>query len=296
MFQQLADGVWKDREVHLPVFPSESTRFRVRRSVWIFVFLVPWAVALVLFTVESGPVFLLCLAAVAPAAAVTMFAARWLAPRASRSWTTSLLALAWGAGGSVLLATFLVPWLAERTMYVDDQGVLRETIPTTWVLTPIVEEVGKAVGVLVIVLLARRFGFRGVLFGAMVGALVGVGFAWVEDASAVAADIAANDLGYGVVTWIVRTATFPTHAALTIWTGAALGLAMESRRAWTRPLLALAGLAVAVVTHGAINYANLAGATDQASFMAALATAFCWIVVSAVLAVTLRLVLTRRRP
>ncbi|RUQ06041.1 PrsW family intramembrane metalloprotease [Microbacterium sp. HSID17254] len=222
------------------------------------------------------------------------FVARWIAPRGARSWTSSLLAVAWGAGAAVLLATGIGAWSAEQAMYVDDQGILREAIPTMWVLTPVVEEVGKGLGVLLILLLARRIGLRGVLFGAMVGALVGVGFAAVEDASAIAADIAANDLGSGIATWIVRTLTFPTHAALAIWTGAALGLALDARRAWSRPLLALAGLLVAIGAHGAINYGNVAGATDQASFFMALGTAFGWIVVSMILAVTLRLVLTRR--
>jgi len=280
--------------VHSAVVPSETVRLPVRRSVVLAVFLLPLALAIVLFTLESGPVFLLCLAAVLPAAAVTMFAARWIAPRTSRSWTSSLLAVAWGAGAAVLLATGIGAWSAEQAMYVDDQGILREAIPTMWVLTPVVEEVGKGLGVLIVLLLARRLGLRGVLFGAMVGALVGVGFAAVEDASAIAADIAANDLGSGIVTGIVRILTFPTHAALTIWTGAALGLALDAPRAWTRPLLALAGLLVAIGAHGAINYGNVAGATDQASFFTALGTAFGWILVSTVLAVTLRLVRTRR--
>ncbi|WP_101847905.1 PrsW family glutamic-type intramembrane protease [Zhihengliuella sp. ISTPL4] len=277
------------------IVPSETVPFSERRSVVLAVFLVPLVLAILLFTIDFGAVFLLCLAAVVPAAVVTMFAARWLAPRGARSWASSLLALAWGAGAAVLLATAVGAWSSEQAVYVDDRGILREAIPTLWVSTPVVEEVGKGLGVLLVLLLARRLGLRGVLFGAMVGALVGVGFAAVEDASAIAADIAANDLGSGVATWIVRTLTFPTHAALTIWTGAALGLALDARRAWSRPLLALAGLLVAIGAHGAINYGNVAGATDQASFFASLGTAFGWIVVSTVLAVTLRLVLTRRR-
>ncbi|MPT13483.1 MAG: PrsW family intramembrane metalloprotease [Microbacterium sp.] len=108
------------------------------------------------------------------------FVARWIAPRGARSWTSSLLAVAWGAGAAVLLATGIGAWSAEQAMYVDDQGILREAMPTMWVLTPVVEEVGKGLGVLLILLLARRIGLRGVLFGAMVGALVGVGFAAVE--------------------------------------------------------------------------------------------------------------------
>lgn len=281
--------------MHSAVVPSETVPFLARCPVVLAAFLLPLALAIVLFTIETGPVFLLCLAAVLPAAAVTMFAARWIAPRRARSWASSLLAVAWGAGAAVLLAAAIGAWSSEQAIYVDDQGIVREAIPTMWVLTPVVEEVGKGLGVLLILLLARRIGLRGVLFGAMVGALVGVGFAAVEDASAIAAEIAANDPGSGIATWIVRTLTFPTHAALTIWTGAALGLALDARRAWSRPLLAVAGLLVAIGAHGAINYGNVAGATDQASFFTSLGTAFGWIVVSTVLAVTLRLVLTRRR-
>lgn len=281
--------------MHSAVVPSETVPFLARRPVVLAAFLLPLALAIVLFTIETGPVFLLCLAAVLPAAAVTMFAARWIAPRRARSWASSLLAVAWGAGAAVLLAAAIGAWSSEQAIYVDDQGIVREAVPTMWVLTPIVEEIGKGLGVLLVLLLARRLGLRGVLFGAMVGALVGVGFAAVEDASAIAAEIAANDPGFGIATWIVRTLTFPTHAALTIWTGAALGLALDARRAWTRPLLAVAGLLVAIGAHGAINYGNVAGATDQASFFTSLGTAFGWIVVSTVLAVTLRLVLTRRR-
>ncbi|WP_217583462.1 PrsW family glutamic-type intramembrane protease [Microbacterium sp. GbtcB4] len=281
--------------MHSAVVPSETVPFLARRPVVLAAFLLPLALAIVLFTIETGPVFLLCLAAVLPAAAVTMFAARWIAPRRARSWASSLLAVAWGAGAAVLLAAAIGAWSSEQAIYVDDQGIVREAVPTMWVLTPIVEEIGKGLGVLLVLLLARRLGLRGVLFGAMVGALVGVGFAAVEDASAIAAEIAANDPGSGIATWIVRTLTFPTHAALTIWTGAALGLALDARRAWTRPLLAVAGLLVAIGAHGAINYGNVAGATDQASFFTSLGTAFGWIVVSTVLAVTLRLVLTRRR-
>lgn len=281
--------------MHAAVVSSDTVPFWARRAVVLSVFLLPLALSILLFTIESGPLFLLCLAAVLPAAAVTMLAARWLAPRGARSWRSSLLASAWGAGAAVLLATGIGSAITGQTMYVDDQGIAREAVPTSWVVTPIVEEIGKGVGVLLVLLLARRLGLRGVLFGAMVGALVGVGFAAVEDAAMIASDIAVTDLGHGVVTWIVRMATFPTHAALTVWTGAALALALDARRAWSRPLLALAGLLVAIGAHGAINHGNIAGATDQASFFMALGTAFGWILVSTVLAMTLRLVLTRRR-
>lgn len=275
---------------------TDSTPFWMRPSVVFVAFFAALLGAVLLFNGDSGPVFLLCLAAVTPAAVVTMFAARWVAPRGLRAWTPSLLAMTWGAGGAALIAAWAGAWASDAVVYVDDQNVLREAIPSSWVLTPLVEELAKGVGVLAVLLLARRSGRGGVLFGAMVGALVGVGFGWIEDAAAIASDIAANDLGYGIGTWIVRTATAPTHAAFTIWTGAACGLAMTVRQRSVRPLIALAGFAVACVAHGAVNHANLAGFSDQSSFFAALLTAFGWVALTTVAAITARLLLTRPRP
>lgn len=272
------------------IITTDPARPWARPSVVFAAFLAALLGAVLLFSGDSGPVLLVCLVAVAPATVVTMFAARWLAPRGLRAWTPTVLAVVWGAGGAALLAAWGGAWVSDVVVYVDDENVLREAIPSSWVLTPLVEELAKGVGVLAVLLLARRAGLRGVLFGAMVGALVGVGFGWIEDAAAIASDIATNDLGYGIGTWIVRTATAPTHAAFTIWTGAACGLAMAMRRRWARPLIALAGFAVACVAHGAVNHANLTG------FGVALLTAFGWVALTAAVAVTARLLLTRPRP
>jgi hypothetical protein len=49
------------------------------------------------------------------------------------------------------------------------------------------------------------------------------------------------------------------------------------------------------VAHGAVNHANLAGFSDQSSFVAALLTAFGWVALTTVAAITARLLLTRPR-
>jgi RsiW-degrading membrane proteinase PrsW (M82 family) len=242
-----------------------------------------WAVGLVLLP---------CLLVVAPAAGVTTLAARWLDRWEAPTWTTSGLAIAWGAGGAVLLASWIGGWLADEVVYVDDRGILQEHVPLSWVVIPVVEELAKALGLATLMVMRSRLG--GLLAGALAGASVGVGFGWVEDASFIAADIDASGLAYGVGTWIVRTLTSPTHAALTVWTGAAFAIAMDSPRMWVRVLVAPAGLVIACLAHGVINYANLYGASDQASFFAALFTASGWIFVVTVVAVIARQVMTHR--
>ena len=263
--------------------------------------LLVFALTVALFTWQDGSIRLICLAAVTPAAVVTMFAARWLDRRNRPTWSSTVLAIAWGAGGAVLIATWGGSWLAQAVVYIDAQGMLQERIPSTWVLTPLVEEGAKALGVVLVMLAVGRSrfggvfggGFGGVLGGAMIGALVGVGFGWFEDAAAIATDITANDPGYGIGTWIVRTLTSPTHAAFTIWTGAGIGLAMSVRRLWAGPLIAIAGFAIAYIAHGAVNHANLVGDTDMVSFFTALATAAGWVLLTAVIAVVARQWLTR---
>ena len=256
--------------------------------------LLVFALTVALFTWQDGSVLLLSLAAVTPAAVVTMFAARWLDRKDRPGWAPTVIALAWGAGGAVLLATWGGSWLAEAVVYIDAQGALRERIASTWVLTPLVEETAKAIGVLLVILAVGRSRFGGVLGGAMIGALVGVGFGWFEDAAAIATDTVANDLGYGIGTWIVRTLTSPTHAAFTIWTGAGIGLAMTVRRRWARPVVAISGFTIACIAHGAVNHANLVGSSPMASFITALATAAGWVLVTVVIAVAARLWVTRR--
>src|SRR5262245_64445386 len=115
---------------------------------------------------------------------------------------------------------------------------------------PIVEEIGKVVGVLVIFWLLRTE-FHNVRDGIVYGALVGVGFNWFEAALYVAQGYAETGVApYGLQLG-GRYALFGLggHAMSTGIFGAFLGIAMQSHRRWIRIVAPIAGLVLAIAAH-----------------------------------------------
>ena len=110
---------------------------------------------------------------------------------------------------------------------------------------PIVEEIAKALGVLLIFWLLRAE-FDNMRDGFVYGALVGLGFNWFEAALYVAQGYAE----YGVAPYGLqlggRYALFGLggHAMFTGIFGAFLGLAIQTRRRWLRILAPIIGIAL----------------------------------------------------
>jgi hypothetical protein len=115
---------------------------------------------------------------------------------------------------------------------------------------PIVEEIAKAVGVLVIFRLLRPE-FHNVRDGIVYGALVGVGFNWFEVALYVAQGYAEKGVAPFALQFGWRFALFGLggHAMSTGIFGAFLGIALGTRRGWVRILAPIAGLALAIAAH-----------------------------------------------
>jgi hypothetical protein len=115
---------------------------------------------------------------------------------------------------------------------------------------PIVEEIAKAMGVLVIFWLLRAE-FDNVRDGIVFGALVGVGFNWFEAALYVAQTYAESGIPpYGLQLG-ARYALLGLggHAMSTGIFGAFLGIAIQTRRRWVRILAPIAGLILAIAAH-----------------------------------------------
>ena len=115
---------------------------------------------------------------------------------------------------------------------------------------PIVEELAKALGVLLLFWLLRPE-FDNMRDGLVYGALVGLGFTWYEAALYVVnvyakIGVAAYGLQLGA-----RYALFGLggHALFTGLFGASLGFALQTRRRWLRILAPIAGLALAIAAH-----------------------------------------------
>lgn len=92
------------------------------------------------------------------------------------SW---LAAFGWGTGGALIFAGYgnTVIDSAVAASNLSDDAV---DVVTSVVTGPLVEETGKGVGVLALVLAARKVLDRPAQ-GGVLGALVGLGFAWGED-------------------------------------------------------------------------------------------------------------------
>jgi protease PrsW len=131
---------------------------------------------------------------------------------------------------------------------------------------PIIEEVAKALGVLLIFWLLRAE-FDNMRDGIVYGALVGLGFNWFEAALYVAQGYAE----YGVAPYGAQLGAryalfgFGGHALFTGLFGASLGLALQTRRRWLRWLAPIIGLILAIAAHMLNNalplFLALAGAT-----------------------------------
>jgi hypothetical protein len=120
----------------------------------------------------------------------------------------------------------------------------------TAITAPIVEEVGKGLFLLTIVIF-RRSQVHGVLDGIIYGALVGIGFAFVEDVGYYLSSLREGALP---TTFILRGIMGPfAHPLFTSATGLGIGVALTTRSRPVRVIAPILGLLAAVLMHGTWN-------------------------------------------
>lgn len=125
------------------------------------------------------------------------------------------------------------------------------------IAAPVVEELGKGL-FLVAVVVFRRAELHGPLDGIVYGALVGIGFAFVEDIVYYLQSLQAGQLG---VTFFLRGIMAPfAHPLFTAATGIGIGIAVSTHRPATRVLAPILGFLAAVVMHGIWNGSTFWGA------------------------------------
>ena len=90
-----------------------------------------------------------------------------------------LAAFGWGTGGALIFAGFGNGFL-DSTVAESGLGDSAVDFVTSVLTGPVVEETGKGLGVLALILAARKVLERPAQ-GGVLGALVGIGFAWGED-------------------------------------------------------------------------------------------------------------------
>ncbi len=206
----------------------------------------------VLLTLVGGPgpvVLVTFLAALAfPAVVAIVF---WLDRYEPEPARYRLAALGWGGVVAVVLSfigELVLSALPGVTSFVSAA-----------VVAPVVEETGKGL-FLVAVVLFRRAQVHGLLDGVVYGALVGVGFAFVED---ILYYLSALDAGGGeglTVTFFLRGVMGPfAHPLFTAATGLGIGIGLSTRSALWRFAAPVLGFAAAVVMHGLWNGSSFLG-------------------------------------
>lgn len=204
----------------LPSMPSQGRR----GSVWIFGVLFVVLVVLVgyfLSALGSAASLLGLVVALVPFA-IVLVAVRLVDRWEPEPLSLVILAVAWGAIAAVGFALLVDLMLSNALGGGDSEA--RDVLRTV-VQAPIVEELGKGIGLLLLFATARR-AFDGPVDGVVYGALVGAGFAFTENIQYFAISYIEGGAENLTTTFFVRGILSPfAHAMFTAVTGFALGLA-----------------------------------------------------------------------
>lgn len=183
----------------------------------------------------------------------------WFAVRYIDRWEPEprrllVFAVAWGAIASVMIA------LAVDLVVTLVAGRLPEAVSAV-VQAPIVEEIAKGLGVLLIFAFARR-AFDGPVDGIVYGALIGAGFALTENVQYFAISYLEGGSAQVASTFFLRAVLSPfAHVMFTSLTGFAFGLAARrGLRAGAALRYGIPGLIGAILLHalwnGSATFAN----------------------------------------
>jgi len=222
------------------------SRYRLLVAV---VLLLPFSVHPVVLMAEHVPALLRCV----PTTAFALWAVHRM-PRHRRMPGWLLLAAAgWGALVATGFAGALNLWFMNHGVaYLGDPADLMpaDTVTTgAFLHGAIVEELGKAAGVWLAFVLARRH-VHGVVSGVVLGAAVGLGFNLTESVEYVSASGATGEFQYWMRQFVGLMAA---HTAFTAVVGAGIGLARGTPNRARRWIIVGAGLFASAGGHFANN-------------------------------------------
>lgn len=233
--------------------------------VLLFVFLAAASIGVGVLLVSrlgAGALVICWLLALVPLS-IVLLAVRWLDRWEPEPPVTKVFAFLWGAAGSIVVTMVIGEPVRRYLRAATDPGT--SEVLGTVLQAPVVEEFAKGLGVLLLMLLRRRY-VDGPVDGIVYAMLVAAGFAFTENilyfgstlgrAGVIDASLAAVFIGRGLLSPFA-------HAMFTGCLGFALGWA--SRRQQTVPLLLafVLGLVPAVALHALWN----GGATLAGSFI-----------------------------
>lgn len=209
-----------------PGVPARAARAGRSAPIWLFgILLVVLVILIAYFLTAIGPAASIIgmILALFPLAGVL------LAVRIVDRWEPEprgllALAVAWGAVAAVGIA--LGVDLALALTFGTSASTAAEVLAAV-VQAPVVEEVGKGLGLLVILAVGRR-AFDGPVDGIVYGALIGAGFAFTENIQYFAVSLIEGGVADVSATFFVRGILSPfAHVMFTSVTGFAVGLAVR---------------------------------------------------------------------
>jgi RsiW-degrading membrane proteinase PrsW (M82 family) len=162
----------------------------------------------------------------------------WLLDRFEKDpvWLLMLIFL-WGAVPAVLISLVVEVIFGLPLPYLMDAWTADVFMGS--IVAPITEEVAKALALLAVFALLRHH-LDDILDGIIYGALVGIGFAWVEDIMYCFGACAEGGVGAMTTVYVLRVFVFGlNHAFFAALTGLGFGIAKVVRSCW------LGGVAVA---------------------------------------------------
>ena len=240
-------GIGASRPGRRPAVPPPRELLRRRRSplTWVTMIVLGLGALVIgiLIFLTGGPVATLIttlLAAISfPLVILVLF---WLDRYEPEPARYRLAAIGWGGVVAVVLSL-----VAEGLLFTLPGT---NTFIETAVIAPIVEETGKGL-FLVVVVVFRRAQIHGLLDGLIYGALVGVGFAFVEDIAYYLSSLESGALG---ITFFLRGIMGPfAHPLFTSAFGIGVGIAVTTRLPQLRVLAPILGYLGSVVMHGIWN-------------------------------------------
>lgn len=207
-------------------------------------------VAYFLIFIGPGLSFVGAILALIPLA-IVLLGVRWIDRWEPEPRPLMLLAFLWGATASIAIA--LIVDVGASLLRVAGGADVNTT--QYWQIgfqAPIVEEIAKGLGVLLIYLLARRY-FDGPVDGLVFAALVAAGFAFTENIQYFAVQIAESgtlDVQVGQIFFIRGILSPFAHVMFTGLTGFFIGLAARKGTTVGGVVFFFIGLVPAIILHG----------------------------------------------
>jgi RsiW-degrading membrane proteinase PrsW (M82 family) len=211
---------------------------------------------------EVARVFVIATALSTLLAIVPLAILSYLDRRERESRWLFAVAFLWGAFVSTGLALpvnsaillVIMEWVEQNPVVLELLGPDAAIMLGAPIAGPLVEEAVKGLGLLALFFFLRAE-FDGVRDGLVYGGLIGLGFTWFEAPLYIGQGYAEH----GVAPWGLqlgwRYALFGLsgHVMFTGLFGAALGLALQTRRRWLKAIAPIVGLGLAIVAHALNN-------------------------------------------